>query len=341
LVEFIYKISIEDGAVFEVKDGDSIMQAALRSGIGFPYGCSSGSCCSCKYELIDGEVIDTKRGFSALSIRDRKKNRHLGCQSFPKGPSQIRVRTEQKYIPKYKPEKYIAVLVDRKTITHDMSELIFKTDGHAKFISGQYILLSLPNIKDTRAYSMSNISNNDGQWEFHVKQVKGGKFSNALLSSLSLGSKVNIDGPFGQAFVRTDNNRDVVCVAGGSGLGPMLSIVRHLANEPSANIRKIYFFFGGRQPVDMICNKYIQPYAKYFSELTIYNSVSERSKNNLDNWSGSFGFIHELVDKVLNVRAPEYEFYTAGPPEMNDSLVRLLQLNRNVPFEQIHYDSFF
>ena len=79
---------------------------------------------------------------------------------------------------------------------------------------------------------------------------------------------------------------------------------------------------------DMICEKYIQPFAKNFSELSIYNSVSERSKNNLDNWSGSVGFIHELVEKVLNVRAPEFEFYAAGPPAMNDSLVRLLQLKR-------------
>ena len=340
-MEYSFTISIEDGAVFEAERGDSIMQAALRSGIGFPYGCSSGSCCSCKYELLDGEVIDTKRGFNALSIRDRKKNRHLGCQSFPKGPAQIRVRTERQYIPKYKPEKCNAVLVESKTITHDMSELMFKTDGYANFLSGQYILLSVPGIKETRAYSMSNISNNDGQWQFHVKKVKDGKFSNVLINSLSLGSEVNFDGPFGHAYVRTDNNRDVVCVAGGSGLGPMLSIIRHLANESSAKVRKVHFFFGGRRPEDMICEKYIQPFAKNFSELSIYNSVSERSKKNLDNWSGSVGFIHELVEKVLNVRAPEFEFYAAGPPAMNDSLVRLLQLKRNVPFEQIHYDSFF
>ena len=230
-MEYSFTISIEDGAVFEAERGDSIMQAALRSGIGFPYGCSSGSCCSCKYELISGEVIDTKIGFNALSVRDRKKNLHLGCQSFPKGPAQIRVRTERQYIPKYKPEKCNVVLVERKTITHDMSELTFKSDGHAKFLSGQYILLSVPGKKETRAYSMSNISNKDGQWQFYVKKVKDGKLSNFLTNLLSLGGEVSIDGPFGHAYVRTGSNRDVVCVAGGSGLGPMLSIVRRLANS--------------------------------------------------------------------------------------------------------------
>ena len=51
-----YTITTKDGVAFEAGHGDSVMQAALRSGIGFPYGCSSGSCGSCKFELIEGEV---------------------------------------------------------------------------------------------------------------------------------------------------------------------------------------------------------------------------------------------------------------------------------------------
>ena len=126
-------------------------------------------------------------------------------------------------------------------------------------------------------------------------------------------------------------------------LGPFernKNIIKYLANEPYAKSRKVIFFFGGRRPEDMICEKYIQPFEKNFSELTIYNSISEGSKNDLDIWSGAVGFIHELVEKIINVSAPEYEYYAAGPPAMNESLLRLLQLKLGVPFEQIHYDSF-
>lgn len=336
-----YTITTKDGVAFEAGHGDSVMQAALRSGIGFPYGCSSGSCGSCKFELIEGEVKDSKISLGTLSKRDLSKNRHLGCQSFPLSPIQISVRTQQEYIPKYKPEKHDAVLVERTAITHDMSELMFVTDGQVKFLSGQYALLSIPGRKETRAYSMSNISNNNGQWQFHIKLVKDGELSNYLLNVLSIGNKVNIDGPFGHAYVRTDNSRDIVCVAGGSGLGPMLSIVRHLSNESFAKLKKINFFFGSRRPEELVCNRFLEPLAENFGELNIYNSVSESSKKIIGNWSGPVGFIHELVDEVLNKRAPEFEFYAAGPPAMNDALVRLLQLKRKVPFEQIHYDSFF
>ena len=340
-MECSYTVSTKDGVAFEAEPGDTVMQAALRSGIGFPYGCSSGSCGSCKFELIEGEVKDSKISLSTLSKRDLKKNRHLGCQSFPIGPIRISVRTHQEYIPTYKPEKHDAVLVERKAITRDMSELMFVSDGQVEFLSGQYALITIPGIKCTRAYSMSNISNKNGQWEFHVKLVKGGELSNYLLNGLSIGKKVEIDGPFGHAYVRTDNNRDVVCVAGGSGLGPMLSIVRHLSNESFAKLKRIYFFFGSRRPEDLVCEKYLSPLGDNFRDLKIYNSVSESSREIIGNWGGHVGFIHEFVDEVLNESAPDYEFYAAGPPAMNDALVRSLQLERRVPFEQIHYDSFY
>ena len=73
----------------------------------------------------------------------------------------------------------------------------------------------------------------------------------AALFALPIGAVVDIDGPYGMAWLRRDSPRDILCLAGGSGLAPMISIARGAMAEPRLAERQLHFIYGGRTPADL------------------------------------------------------------------------------------------
>src|SRR5260221_10563636 len=97
-----------------------------------------------------------------------------------------------------------------------------------------------------RAYSMSNTPNGEGAWEFYIKQIPGGEFTGALFNKTVAGASLELEGPYGMAYLRRASDRPVLCIAGGSGVSPMLSIARMHARDHSA--RPLHFYIGGGAP---------------------------------------------------------------------------------------------
>src|SRR6266851_4831536 len=110
-------------------------------------------------------------------------------------------------------------------VKHDMREFRFRAPENASFLPGQYALLQFPGVNGVRAYSMSNVSGN-ADWEFIIRRVPNGAGTGVLFDRLRPGGEIEMDGPYGLAYLRPDSPRDLVCVAGGSGLSPMISIAR-------------------------------------------------------------------------------------------------------------------
>jgi len=91
------------GETFEVATDDTILRAALRSGLGMPYSCNSGSCGNCRFELVDGAVEHVRADPPAWTDRDRKRNRWLGCQSRALSDCAIKVRLDPSYESAFRP----------------------------------------------------------------------------------------------------------------------------------------------------------------------------------------------------------------------------------------------
>src|ERR687897_110160 len=89
---------------YRCPDDDTILRAALRAGLGFPYECNVGSCGNCRFELLSGEVVHRREAAPAWSDRDRQRNRYLGCQARPLGNCQIKVNLEDRYKSRYLPK---------------------------------------------------------------------------------------------------------------------------------------------------------------------------------------------------------------------------------------------
>jgi toluene monooxygenase electron transfer component len=332
-------VRIEKSDVHFSCDGmDTITRAGLKSGFGMPYECNAGGCGTCRFELVEGEVEDLYPNAPVLTERDRKRGRKLACQSRPKGDVTIRQRLEDLYIPRVKPLRQRYTLVDVKPVTYDISEFTFRSETPRRFLPGQYAQLYIEGVKAPRGYSMSSIANEpQANWEFQIRLKPGGEATTALFERVKSGDTVYIDGPYGHGYLREDSPRDLICVAGGSGVSPMLSIARGFAASPKLQGRTLHFFMGGRTPRDICGEKELSQLPGFGTTIHFHPAISEPGDAT---WTGRSGFIHEVVKEAHADNMAAFEWYFAGPPPMVNAMADVL-IKAGVPLTQQHFDRYF
>jgi toluene monooxygenase electron transfer component len=318
--------------------GDTILRSAIRAGLGFPYECNVGSCGNCRFELTQGEIEELRADPPGLSERDRQRGRRLGCQARPLTDCTVKLRLTPRYESRFRPVRQTATLVGTRDLTHDIREFRFRLDASARFLPGQYALLSLPDVRGTRAYSMCNTGEAGREWHFQIKRVPGGEATGRLFG-LAGGDRVGIDGPYGMAYLRQDAPRDIVCLAGGSGLSPMISITRAAAVAPSLAGRRLDFVYGGRAARDICGRDMLEELPGFGTSIHYHSAVSEIESAGYG-WSGRRGFVHEVAEELLGIRLAACEVYFAGPPPMTEAVQKMLA-GRGVPAEQMHFDQFY
>jgi len=336
-----FRIAVAGSDVsYSCESADTLLRSGLRGGIGLSYECNAGSCGTCKIEVLEGEVEDLWPQAPGLSEKDRQRGRRLACQSVPQSDCTIKSRLADQYIARHAPTRQWARLTDVRSVTHDIGEFTFKTEGAALFQCGQYAMVRLPGTRGPRAYSMSNTSNSDGVWKFMIRRTPTGAVSNALFQ-LPVDSHIELDGPYGLAYLREESPRDIVCVAGGSGIAPMVSILDGARDTDSLRKVGAWLFYGGRGPSDVPAIDTILASHHLEIGLEWHPVISVPALAEGGNWGGEVGFVHDMLPHKLPKPLHEYEFYFAGPPPMIEATVRLLVVGHKVPMTQLHYDRFF
>ena len=337
----MYRIVIDGKEESYSCGGDeSLLRGGLRAGLGLPYECSVGSCGTCKFSLLDGTTEDLWPDAPGLTERDKRKDRRLACQNRPLGDCTIKMRLDPATAPQILPRRQMVRLVESRELTHDLHEFRFASDSAADFLPGQYALFTLPGVPGLRVYSMANLANTPGEWHFHIKKMPGGAGSNALFDGVvAPGAEIEMDGPYGLAYLR-DTPLNIVCIAGGSGLSPMVSIARGVAGDERFAARRLYFFFGGREPRDICGEEFLSELPGFAERMSYHAAISEPSVAP-EAWDGPRGFVHEMAAQTLQSPLADYEFYFAGPPVMAEAVQKMLMREHKVPFDQLHFDRFF
>jgi len=324
---------------FECADGDTILRAGLRASLGLSYECSVGSCGTCRVELVAGEIETVWPAAPGISERDQARGRRLACQSRALSPCTIKTRLVPDNVPPVRPERRPATLIGSRALTHDMREFTFRAEGPASFVAGQYALIEFGPEIGPRAYSMSNLPNERGEWRFVIKRVPNGKGTAALFAATA-GARFELDGPYGLAYLRTAP-RDILCVAGGSGLSPMLAIVRAAASDARFDGRRITLCYGGRTPDDLCAEAEISMLLGYGTLIRHLAAVSDAEAAARAGYAGKVGFIHAVVEETFGDTLNDHEIYFSGPPGMGDATQKMLVLTRKVPVNQVHFDRFY
>jgi toluene monooxygenase electron transfer component len=321
-----------------VEANDTILCALLRSGVGVPYECSAGGCGSCKFTLVDGEVSQDIDEPGGLRPSDLRKNKRLACISKPASDCFIELKLDDAYIPAVRPCRQTAHYVDLVKLTHDLWEFRFKTAEPARFLPGQYARVHLSGVAGPRNYSMSNTANNEGIWSFFIKRVPGGHATTVLFSENLHDAKIEIDAPYSIAHLDTESSRPIVCIVGGSGLAPAVSVIRGAA-EHFGSAANATLYYGARTPDNVISANLFDGIPGFNPSRQYIPVVSDAKPG--DGWSGPTGFMHEYLAEALGDTCAENDYYIAGPPPMVEAVRRHLVLNCGVSIGQLHYDRFF
>ncbi|WP_174492240.1 2Fe-2S iron-sulfur cluster-binding protein [Acinetobacter sp. Marseille-Q1623] len=330
----MYNIQIDGQGDFQCAPDDVLLRAGLREGLGISYECNAGGCGTCKIEVLSGEVENLWEDAPGLSDRDKRKGRLLACQCRPKSDCVIKVRLDEQCVPKVLPKKKKVTLKHVQFVTHDILEVHLQSDEPAQFIPGQYALIWV-NQTLLRAYSMSNLPNDEGVWVFQIRRVPEGKMTNLLFDEQSRQqAEIQMDGPYGLAHLQ-EQPRPIVCVAGGSGLAPMLAIARGVAVNPHLQHHKVWFFHGGREQRDLFTENQLREWTELGDRL---NYVPATSLELIDGIRS--GFIHDVINEVLGEQLIQHEIYCAGPPPMVQSIEQMAH-RAGIPQQQIHFDRFF
>ena len=323
-----YRISLAGAALeFSCAADEVLVRAALRAGIDLPYECNMGGCGACKLQLVSGEVDTVWPDAAGLSDRDRRRQQILACQARPKSDCQLALRVTPKHgLPQeQRPLKRTVTLRNRRLLSPSLAELDFVADGPAAFLPGQYALLEVPEIVGPRAYSMANAGNPEGHWTFIVRQVAGGAVTGFLFDTVQPGDRLSLDAPYGKAHWR-QSARPAVCIAGGSGLAPMLAVAAAARLHQTTSL-----FFGTRDAADVAA-------LPDLPGVSVTAVVSEPR----DGWQGATGMVHDAVARAIPADAAAgCDYYLAGPKPMIDAVQKMLVLDRRVPIEQIFFDRFF
>lgn len=341
--ERVTTVTTADGVAFPCGPGDTLLRAALRAGVPAAYECNSGGCGTCKVVVHEGDARALMDDPPGLTARDRRKGTLLACQTVPVGDCVVDLRLDTEAAgdgdgAAGPPRRRRGVVTAARDLNHDIRELTVTTDGPAEFRPGQYVMASVPSQPGTeRAYSMANLPNPDGHWQLQVKRVPGGALSPLLTEGCGPGAEVDLDGPYGHAHYR-DTGRDVVCIAGGSGLAPMVGVARALARSSTAGERGLVFFYGGRGLADLCAGEFVAEVRPALARAVLVEALSETVPAG---WRGRQGFVHEALDHLDDDALGAADVYVAGPPPMTDAVVRHLVLDRQVPADRIFFDRFY
>ena len=328
----MYTVSIRDGDALTVKLGETILSAALRSGLDVPHRCQAGICGACKGRLHDGEVEMTPYSDFALSEGEKANGLILACRAVPWSDCDISILAEDDRV--MHPQRDMRCTVTAvEAATHDIRVVRVRVDagGPYDFSAGQYADIEVAGLP-ARSYSMANRPE-EGELEFHVRLVEGGAMSGYIVHHLRPGEGMRVKGPKGDAYLRDSHKGPMLCVAGGSGLAPIKAIVETaLARDPE---REIHLYFGARDERDVYLEDHFRALAERHPGLR-YTIVLSHPMNGTTRRTG---WVTEAVAADLADLAG-FKAYLCGPPPMVEAGQRLLR-DRGVAAEHVHADAFY
>jgi p-cymene monooxygenase electron transfer component len=325
------------GVTITVSSGQTILEAALSQGVPYPHNCTVGTCGSCKTRLLQGQVKAVSDFGYTLSRQELDAGYILACQAVPRDAcTVVEIADPGADLPV--PQACTGRIVNTAVLTHDILLVEVATDQPVKYVAGQYASIKAPGLARARNYSFADAPQREGRnsLTFFIRKVPGGEFTEALFAGQLQGKPLAIEAPHGSFYLRPGNG-PMVCIAGGSGLAPLISLLEDMRKNRVR--RSCTLLFGARTQADLYALDQIANIANAWLEP--FRFVPVLSQEPLDSdWTGARGMVTDFIalpgegDNLADAQG-----YLCGPPPMIDAGIEKL-VAMGVPVSQIHADKF-
>ncbi|MGI9382251.1 MAG: 2Fe-2S iron-sulfur cluster-binding protein [Methyloligellaceae bacterium] len=333
---------------FDCEPDENLLYAGLRHGLTLPHDCATGTCGTCRGRVVDGDVRLLWEEAPGLKFCKREKGDVIMCQSVASGDCVLRVPSntvgvlEGFAVPAY----CHGTIGNVRTLTHDVIDFDMTLDAPMRFAAGQFVVFEVPGLTGRRAYSMVNYAEETRTLSFVVKRKPEGGFSDWLFDTEVNGATVKVFGPLGRATFHPEEDKNFVCIGGGSGIAGMMSIVARASRERYFDGRKGFVFFGVRTLADCFYLKRLsEAVVDGGGDLEVTIALSDEpapgaTHPDLPALKLAEGFVHEAASRAMAGRYDNLIGYVAGPEPMVDAARKVLAREGQIPSADIRYDKF-
>jgi toluene monooxygenase electron transfer component len=331
---------------FACEPGEKILHAGLRSGVELPYECATGTCGTCKARLVSGQAQSEWPGSPGERYL-KGEAELLMCQSVAGGDCALEVAVLKAREPGTPlPGAVGGVLRGWRRLTHDVAAFDVDLDRPLDFDAGQFALLSVPGIAGARAYSMVNFERATRRLSFVMKKKPGGAVSAWLFGDRVDGTRLGLFAPLGHATFVPGLQKHVLCIAGGSGIAGMMSILERAGEAGHFSGWDGHVFFGVRSERDGFFLGELQALqARHPARLAVTVALSDEEvpaalPAAYPGLTFARGLVHAVAGERMKGRFAHVRAYVAGPPPMVDASLRLLLREARLSPADIRYDKF-
>ncbi len=324
------------GQVVRLAGKEKLLRAGLAAGLDWPHDCQVGSCGSCRCKLKSGSIKPLIDFSYTLTQEEIKDNVILACQSILKSDIEIELALGAGGSVV---EDATGIIRAVDYLTDDIAEIIVDTTTPVfrSALAGQYAMLSFDGLDEPRSYSFARRPG-DGDGRAHtfvIRHVPGGEFTDWLFGVDRSGEAIKLSAPYGAFHLRPASEK-MLCIAGGSGLAPIIALIEagiaEDRNEPLAVL------FGAREQRDLYylerMSRLGESWRGEFELLPVLSDEPDYS-----GWTGARGLVTEHISALEHPVSAETRAYVCGPPLMVDAAIGQLAQSGLGP-EAIFFDKF-
>lgn len=316
------------GLRLKIESGQNLLEVLKGNAVPISYSCMSGRCGTCRCKLIKGQIRHSGPETGRPQLDGDAFV--LACQSVLTEDCTIDIPDMGEVV--VHPAKIIkGTVLAIEALTHDIRRLRVRLAKPMAFSPGQYATAQFTP-DHIRPYSMAGLPSDTGM-EFQIRQVPGGRVTDYVFSTLAVGDAVRISGPLGTAYLRTKHAGPMLCVGGGTGIAPVISIIRGAIAAGMSN--PIHLYFGVRSVDDLYDAERLQTLAAQYPSLKLNIVVATGAV--------AAGHRRGLVTDAIKADLPDltdWRGYFCGAPAMVEALNMLVKQLGMDP-ARIHADAFY
>jgi methane monooxygenase component C len=320
------------------REDEDVISAGLRQGILLVSDCRAGSCGACRGFLEAGHYDQLlNHSPHALSERDEEEGWVLACRLRPRSDSCLDFEYPVDRVGRLDQMRRQGRIVALEPLCASVIRVVVRTmaaQAPLHWEAGQYVRIGLVDCDVTRPYSIANAAQGGHDLEFFIALRPGGAFSEAIKAMPGEGAMVTVEGPFG-GFMLHDDRRESVFVAGGTGLSPVLAMLRKLAADDPGHPATLIFGVGSED--ELFAQNEIGDLTAICPGLKTLLAV-DRPGNA---WTGLRGTAVDALAEEI-VQAPnsrERRYYLSGPAPMVEAAQAVIR-RFDIPSSAIHRELF-
>jgi ferredoxin-NADP reductase/ferredoxin len=322
---------------FDCARDQNLLAAAAAADITLPSQCLKGQCGACNATVTAGDYRLQEHNPDALPAA--QPSAILMCRTTPCSDLRVALPYDHTKVLLRSVPLRVASIAALEMIAQDTVRLELRLcaddDGGcaAEFEPGQFMELEIPGTDERRPYSLANTSNWDGRLEFLIRLQPGGRFSTFLRERAQPGDRLTVRGPMGGFGIREGSMLPRWFVAGGTGLAPMLSMLRRM--DEYQELQDARLIFGVNVESELFMLDEIDRLKAQLPQLQVDLCVWKPEGD----WRGLRGTPADALSAALAKRGPAPDIYVCGPPPLIRAAENVV-FKAGLPLEQFASERF-